>query len=91
MTEPAPRPVHPMTHARIRLLIKARDMWIAGNPDLNERWQRAQEQVQSTDDAVVYAGLHEISSVLHEAVEAVGGDGRTAQTAMRGHAPPNAS
>ncbi|MCX5528978.1 hypothetical protein OG785_45370 [Streptomyces sp. NBC_00006] len=73
MTMPPPRPVDPMTHARIRLLIKARDMWIAGNPDLNERWERAQQQVQSTDDAVLYAGLEEISSVLREAVEAVGG------------------
>jgi hypothetical protein len=73
MTQPAPRPVDPMTNARIRLLIKARDMWIAGNPDLNERWERAQQQVHDPDDAVVYAALHEIRNVLREAVEAVGG------------------
>ena len=73
MTPPTYRPVDPVTHARLRLLTKARDMWIAGNPDLSARWQTAQAQLESPDDAAIDAGLREVSGVLHEAVQAIGG------------------
>lgn len=73
MTQPAPRPVDLTTYARIRLLLKARDLWIAGDAGLNARWQRAQAQLREPDDAAIDAGLEEVGNVLHEAVEAVGG------------------
>ncbi|WP_372344676.1 hypothetical protein [Streptomyces sp. KL116D] len=60
-------------NARARLFITARDMWINGNPDLAARMEHGQTQFADPDLDVMHAGLEEISNVLHEAVQAVGG------------------
>lgn len=70
---PAPYPVDVITNARMRLLIEARNMVIASDPNLSARYRRAHDQLDDDDPAVREAAIQEASAVLHEATEAVGG------------------
>ncbi|MGW6531428.1 hypothetical protein [Streptomyces venezuelae] len=68
-----PTPVNLHTAARSRLLSWARDLYIAARPDLAARHQHALARLEDPDPAVSRAAVDELSAVLHEAIDAIGG------------------
>ncbi|MEU5900619.1 hypothetical protein [Streptomyces venezuelae] len=58
---------------RSRLLAWARDLYIAADPDLAARHQHALGQLEDADPEVSRAAVDELSAILHDAIDAVGG------------------
>lgn len=73
MTDRSYPPVDIYTAARIRLLVWARDTYIAADPGLSARQRHALDRLDHEDPAVSRAAVDDLSAVLHEAIDAVGG------------------
>lgn len=66
------RPADPVTAARCRLLSWSIATFIAGDPGLNARHDRALADLEDADPAIGRAALGEVAAVFDEARAAVG-------------------